>query len=505
MTGIRIPQKVRNNAIYILCFFSFFAAVFYNEFNLSHLPPDSIRVGGTVITNDDAGYLNPPRNYLKEGIWGEDYPGNVGRFIRPPGYGLVYLPFAYFFTESASVTALKIFQYLIFSFSVYWFFQILFLITKQRKLSFAVAAFYGISPFAVGFLSYTLTEGITPALVLYYTHLLLRALNAERKKQKDAYYFFASLVFGFLFITRPVLGIFGLLLPLFLIYDHRQQLKLLFTRMILFGTVAISFMLVWQMRNYNITGQYVGLHPIYHADNNTIYRAPFREYWNFAGGWAERGDKGFSYMVPMWDAAIKGDTSIRYIRNVLDSLPEEVVSYFGEMRLVNIFRNYQASVLEQKPFYDKGFPMPMKASALENSSVKDFRELSEEYKSEFPLQYYLISPAKVFSLLAFHSNLSLYIFQRTYRGIWWMEALRFISYFLHALCFLFIFLNMMRIRQETLISLIFALIPFIYLFYLCYFQRGVEERYTLPLLPLLMIGLVYAVWRLWKHSIQKTL
>ncbi|MCW3104972.1 MAG: hypothetical protein JWO09_3412 [Bacteroidetes bacterium] len=488
--------KKKDIAIYILCILSFFAALFYNELSLRKAPADVVRSGGTIITNDDASYINPPRNYLESNSWGEDYGASkLGRFIRPPGYGLLYLPFLKVFGVPASITALKFFQYLLFAFSVFWFYSILLLLVKNRKATLICSFIYGCSPFAIGFLSYTLTEGITPALLLYYVYLLFKARAALTARGKNSYYFFAALVFAFLFIVRPVLGVFILLLPAFLLADSRG---LPFARRVLkltaFTVVALSFMLVWQVRNYNIAGRYVGLHPIYYADGNTIYRAPFKAYWEFAGCWAERGDVGFSYMVPMWDAAIKGDTSISYVAFALNQMPAEVVSYFGKQRLSAVFRDYQSAVLYQKPYYDKGLAMPMELSEEEQKVIAGFGKLTSEYKSEFPLQYHVIAPLRVLYLLAFNSNLSLYMFQVTFRGRLWMEALRLLSYLLHVSCFLAVFLHLFFFRRHRLISLVFGWLPFMYLFYLCYFQRGVEERYTLPVLPLLLAGLVSSLF-----------
>jgi hypothetical protein len=253
-------------------------------------------------------------------------------------------------------------------------------------------------------------------------------------------------------------------------------------------------MAVWQIRNYRIAGKYVGLHPIYFEDNNSAYRAPFRAYWDFAGCWAERGDKGFSYMMPMWEAAIKGDTSFSYIENAIDSLPGHVTSFFGRTRLEAAFRNYQSAVTYQKYYYDRKLRMPMQAALVEKDAENNFRALAAEYKRGFPFQYYIRSPLKVFGTLTFHSNLSLYVFQQTYRGAWWMEALRLICFSIHGLCSLFVFVNMLRIKKHRLLSLVFGWIPFAYIFYLCFVQRGVEERYTLPILPLLLIGFVSSIW-----------
>lgn len=491
--------KKKDIAIYILCILSFFAALFYNELNLRKAPADVVREGGTIITNDDASYLNPPRNYLADNSWGEDYGASkVGRFIRPPGYGLLYLPFLKAFGAPEAITALKYFQYLLFAFSVYWFHFILLLLIRQRKAVLICTFIYGCSPFAIGFLSYTLTEGITPAILLYYVYLLFKAREALSLRKKNSYYLFAALVFAFLFIVRPVLGVFIVLLPAFLFADFKELpfIKRMLKAAFFIG-VSLSFMFVWQVRNYRIAGRYVGLHPIYYADGNTIYRASFKAYWEFAGCWAEKGDVGFSYMVPMWDAAIKGDTSITHIAFALKQMPAEVVSFFGKPRLTGVFRDYQSAVLYQKPFYDKGLAMPMELSSAEQKVIADFGELTLEYKKEFPLQYYVWSPLKVFRLLAFNSNLSLYIFQVTFRGMLWMEALRILSYLLHVSCVLAIFLNLLFFKKDRLSSIVFGWPPFVYLFYLCYFQRGVEERYTLPLLPLLMIGLAYAFRKLY--------
>ncbi|HEY0030830.1 MAG TPA: hypothetical protein VGC65_08750 [Bacteroidia bacterium] len=500
-----LTEKRKNSAIYILCILSFLTALFYNEHNLRHLPSDSLREGGTVITSDDASYLNPPRNYLNDYHWQEDYwGGKIGSFIRPPGYGLLYLPFLKFLGETSAITSLKFFQYLLFAVSVFWFYSILLLLIKNRKIALLCSFFYGCSPFVVGFLSYTLTEGITPAILLFHIYCLFKALHATSPRQKNGYYIFAAVVFAFLFIVRPLLGIFAPLLPAFVIYDlGRFPWRTWIFRLIAFTSIAFSFMIVWQVRNYKIAGEYVGLHPVYYEDGNTIFRAPFREYWDFAGGWAERGDAGFSYMVPMWEAAITGDTSYRHVRLALNSLPPQVVSFYGEPRLASVFKDYQSTILDQKYFYDQQLPMPLEQLESEKKSVKGFRELADEYKKEFPLQYYVLSPIKVFRLLAFHSNLSLFIFQRTYRGDLWMESLRVLCFLLHGSCFLFLFISMFLYRKEWIFALVFGWVPFIYVFYLCYIQRGVEERYTLPVLPLLMIGLAHGLHTIYKANYDR--
>jgi hypothetical protein len=483
--------KQKDYLIYLVCLLSFVFALLYNSVNLHHLPVDYQRGGQTVITNDDISYLNPPTSYLKTNVWQEDYwGGKVGYFLRPPGYGLLYMVFLKMADNVTSLWLLKLFQVLLFSISVFWFNYIALKILKNKNFALFLSLVYGCSPFAIGFLFYTLTEAIIPALLLGFIYFLYRGFYGNNIKAKKYYYLIACAFFSYLFIVRPVLGIFGLLIPVFLYKDdlYMKGMRLI-TWLVLYLAVALSLMTIWQVRNYNIAGKYVGLHPIYYEDNNTVYRAPFREFWNFAGGWAERGDQGFSYMMPLWEAAITGDTSIAYVNDAIAEFPPKVFDYFGKARLTAVFRKYQEAILEQKTYYDKQLPMPMQPSEAEADASKGFRKLTDDFKSHFWFTYHIVSPVKVFILMTFHSNLSLYIFQKTYRGTFIMETVRLIFYSLHGLCFLLLLVNVfLLLKKDTLTYFTTVIIPLIYVFYLCYIQRGIEERYTLPILPLLIIG-----------------
>jgi len=155
---------LKKNIIWIICLFSFFSALFYNQLNLSKLPKEKIRDHTTVITQDDYSYLNPPETYLKTGKWKQDGTTTQSYFLRPPGYGAFYLIF--FKLTNSPLSFLKIAQLLLFSFSVYWFFSITFSLTSNKVVALISSSIYGLSPFLIGFLSYTLSEGDTPSLVL---------------------------------------------------------------------------------------------------------------------------------------------------------------------------------------------------------------------------------------------------------------------------------------------------------------------------------------------------
>jgi hypothetical protein len=471
--------------IWLIVLVSLISAFFFNELNINSLSENRLQEGETVITSDDWSYLSPAKNYYKTGVWKENIPGNVSYFQRPPGYGIFYYS-CLLLSENHALLLLKIFQVLLFALSVFCLFKICMYLLNNEKIALMVAVIYGITPFAMGFLYYTLSEGITPALLIFYIYFLVYANVARYKKQQNFLFGLAALVFAYLFIVRPVLGVFGLLLPVFVYYSYAHWFK----KAIVFGAIASSFMVIWQIRNYTITGEYVGLNPIFQQDNNSLYRSPSSAFWDFNESWGVEGADYHSYSLPFWQAAIKGDVSINHINKILDAFPQYVIDHFGKDRLTKVFKDYQKAILIQKPYYEKGLPMPKFKIVEEEIVVNEFKELTREFKSEFWFQYHIISPLKVFKVMAFHSNLSMSIFQSTFRGNLIMEFFRFLFFSLHGLCFLALLANLIWFKRNSPLENTLYIATFIYVFYLCYFQRGIEERYTLPILSILLIGLL---------------
>ena len=460
--------------------------------NLSHIPDAEKRENQTIKTSDDYSYLNPAENYINYGEWKQDGASKQSYFVRTPGYGLFYYALLKTIGTSKALSFLKFIQLILFSLSIYCFFYIANHIIQHKVMALIGAIIYGCTPFAIGFLYYTLTEGITPALLLFYIYFLLKAYNKKHLgSAKQFYYLIASIVFAYLLITRPVLGVFGLLFPLILVKDYyNYSIKKMVASLFVFGLISISLISAWEIRNYRIVNQYVGIYSIYYPDNNSIYRPTLEQFWNFNKSWGVEGHVYHSYSAPFWLETIKGDTTNLYINKIIDAFPTYVVDFYGEQRLYQVMKKYQASIIFQKQFYDKGLPMPMKTPQLEQEVVFEFKKMTTEFKEKFWFQYHISTPSKVFKTMAFHSNLSLYIFQHTYRGYFLMETVRVIFVGIHALAFISILISLLLFKKNDALSNILSLLLFTYIFFLCYYQRGIEERYTLPILPLLLISLL---------------
>jgi hypothetical protein len=68
-----------------------------------------------------------------------------------------------------------------------------------------------------------------------------------------------------------------------------------------------------------------------------------------------------------------------------------------------------------------------------------------------------------------------------------MEALRIFAYAIHVIAFCFLILSVFAKKTIDYKSL-FSITILIYIGYLIFIQRGIEERYTLPVFALVLIS-----------------
>jgi hypothetical protein len=473
---------------------SFFAALFYNELNLQNLKaeaPERLEPRyNWVKTADDISYLRPAENYYLHGVWKDNNPGRQSFFLRTPGYGFFRYALMEAFGMEGSYVYFKYVQLLLFSISVLLLFHIATLIGLPIWLALLVEAVYGLSPFASGFLYYSITEGITPALMIAYLFFLLLGYRRANR----FYFLAAALMMAYIGITRPLLLLFGASLPLAIYWS---ALPFSFSKKILFillmGFIALEPIGMWALRSAYIAGQYVGIYPIYYTENNSQFRPTHQAIWEFEKSFGTTGLDFHECMVPLWKATIKGDTSDIHIDSILIGQADFVKQTIDEQRLRNSYILYRQSIVYQRRLYPKEVAMPDTIPVIEQQVITDFHTYTREINSKYWFYCHVIVPLKLFKSLSFHSNLSLYMFQHTYRGKWWMEMLRVIFLTLHFLCcisfIIFLLLPVHRLVKFTLGGIIGA-----YIFYLCYFFRGLEERYTLPILPLMLLSLAYCIF-----------
>ncbi|MFN8308956.1 MAG: hypothetical protein U0T73_03240 [Chitinophagales bacterium] len=475
----------------LLALVSIAATAWYHHLNvkaLKHEHPNFLYANNTIKTPDDNAYLAPPLNYYQRGEWRELHPGASAWFLRTPGYGLYRLLLLECFGLKHAPEAVFVVQLILFGISTAALFYIAIFIGLGNFLSAITALIYGATPFACSLVNYNITESITPQLLI----LIIALMLWWRLCRKRELLFSTLFLLAFLIITRPVLGF--LLLPCGIIFwkDFRN-FKVLKT------SAALSFtllpLLVWEIRNTRIAGKFPGLHPIYFETNNNLYRSTHRECWNFEKLFGKDVTSFHEETISMWSGAI-GDTSFSLAKKMALGCPQWLSASIGDSALLQAFVLYEKSMVIQQLRYPAERLMPDTIPDYEKTVAENFLLLQQHLVNNHWWRCEVTAPMLNLKRMAAHSNLSLYIFQHTYRGRLWMEVIRMLFACLHISAFLSLLPILFfaeKIGPAARQLRPFALATALYLIYLAWFFRALEERYTLPFLAvgLLCLGALF--------------
>lgn len=475
--------------VFIVAFISASVFHFLNNHYLQTDNPEALRNGITVLTKDDASYLAPVENFLNGKGWKSNAVGKAAYTTRSPGYALLYLPFRYLLGQQYSLIALVIFQILLFAYALTFTPDILSSLLLNRKWKRILCLSFASLPMFYGFLSYTLTEAVTPSLVIILVAFLVR----KNKTAKE--HFLLWLTLALIILIRPPLIVWSLSLPIAYFPFKANNLK----RLALGVMVVFAPLLAWQVHLYKITGEVQGLHPIYQDDSNTVYRAPHKAIWNFHKSWGQTGSEFHKSISFLTSAARYNRDKENAVSKVLMKIPDRVKEIVSADSLSDYYENYFEVLQSQAQDFKNQQAIPG-LSKKEEALIESFQRTTKLYtRSDFFYSNFVV-PAQVFKRLALHSNLSLYIFQKPWRGNVIVEALRVICFANHFLAF-YVFLISIFILFPNKNALAIIIPTALYMGYLCFIQRGVEERYTLPfLIPMVAVS-AKALELLYRRSI----
>ncbi|MDG0974445.1 MAG: hypothetical protein P8O07_09845 [Crocinitomicaceae bacterium] len=475
-------------------------AYFIQEVNLNALRDDGVplREQKTIKTADDISYLSPARNYYNTGrIYGSEVQ-KYQSVTRSPGYGALYGIMLTVLGPENALSGLKWIQLLLYGISIYLLFGIATHLIKHTLLAYVVVVIYALLPFSHGFIYYTLTEGVTPSLSIIFFSLLLYAHRLSSVK----WYLISAFLLCIIIAIRPFLLLFAIPLVGYIYMDFHQQKKQLFKALFFSLLISWMFMGAWQIRNYIVLDKFTGLHPIYQKEIPGVFRPVHASVWNFYKGFEHRGDHFHEALIPFWQQSLQGDTSKAFVVSHVSKLPIFVRERLSTDQLTAAFSSYQYVTSLQKEFLDRDELIPKWINDKETKTAELFDALASDFRGKEPFIYHVKTPANALVQLLGHSNLSLYIFQKKYRGRWWMESLRALSFLLCAGSFLLCFLTLVVWKKLPEIALV-SLPIILAIFYLSYFQRGTEERYLLPFLPMAFVIAAGLKTSLLRYIMQK--
>ena len=483
-----------------------FSFLEYNNYLIRKSNPDNINInakslvyGQTVFSVDNEYYLSPVDNYLQGKGWKRGTAvSNGDYFRRVPGYSAVYLFFVKIFGHPAGHLFLKIFQLLLFVSTIPIIFYLCRFISG-KPASRLVTLTYALIPLISSWTYYTLTESISPALVIYYFYFLLKAYNSEVQNIKLKNYLFASLFFVFGVLTRPYIALAGLPLIVFTFRDFIRQRPTLWLRnFAVIWMIPLLFIGSWTLRNYLLTHEFVALEKSVHPQTLDRMKPDFRGFWAFAKCWGEDGFVLNTYHIPFFFAAIRGDTSSVYIENIVKAWPPKVVNHFGHDRLFSVLKNYQYAALKTKPYVDSVKAMPDHFLPEQLAVEKEFETLVSEYRKTFFIDYWFKTPLIYLKRMVVNSNTSnIYFFQEENRDKKYVNFYRYLLLAVHLFLYLCLFLNFIIMKGFTK-RLLFVYVPLLFVFFFIVVHREIEQRYMLPVLPILIIGSAYVVQKIFQ-------
>jgi hypothetical protein len=459
--------------IYLIILFSVGVLILINETNLFFLKPNFPFKQGLITTADEYSYFSPVDQFVETGIWAENSLG-AKAYMRTPGYGLIYL-IAKVIGGSTAFLFLKTIQILLFAGSVYLFSKILITLKLSEKLTLVGTLIFGLMPMFSGFVYYTLSESVLPFFVLWSFYALLKANENQRNSLN------VMIALGFLLLLRPQMLV---LTSLFLFY-------FLLMRKRIFWSVLLAFvpLFFWNIRTVYITGEWLGLNPIYSKNNNSLYREPHKEMTDLFRVWEYRGDYFHSTM-----AILSRDTSNTTTQSVLKTIP---IQYQATVRPIFLefqkFRHQQITAYANKKISSY---LPVEKALIGNIKLARKKLIRDN-----PADFYLITPLKSFKKLMLTSMMNLFVFQETWKEQPIVLILKYVSFLLISLGFFSSIL--LLIKSSNPFIRVSALSVLASIFYLSFGQRFNEERYLLPFLSLLLIHLLVYLEQIFQFKIKK--
>lgn len=134
--------------------------------------------------------------------------------------------------------------------------------------------------------------------------------------------------------------------------------------------------------------------------------------------------------------------------------------------------------------------MPSEYTAEQWKVAALFDGFVSRFKQRYPFRYYVLNPLKQLGLIVLHSNTAhIYCFQEPFRHIQILNIVRYCLVVFHISLYVIMFLNLWWIRTNFKETLIVSITPLLLVLFFMFIFQAVEQRYMLPFLPALFVGL----------------
>lgn len=442
----------------------------------------------TIFNGDNEYFLTPVDNYMHQKGWRRSPAvGNAGYIRRVPVYSAIHYVFRSVFDEDNYLFYLKYFQLSLFLVSIFCFSQIALHFLPRNYARFTTSLYAALPIFSV-WTFFTITEAVTPELMLFYIFFLLSAKTSQSGKQKFIFYLLSAFILVLLILTRPYSAIAGILLLYCTIQEFRKN-RAFFKLLILAYLPALIVWASWVIRNYSITGQPVLLEQAYHPESLDRMKPEFRGLLNFSKCWGVDGAYFNTYHEPFFKMVLSNQNTDSANQFVLSKLPPEIVQEFGADRLTAVLNKHQQALIKQKPYYDSVIAQPNTYFNEQLKTEQAYNELITEYKQKHAFNYWVGSRLLYLKRLMIHSSCA-HIYVLSNPENTFLRLVKMGMFAVTVLAYLCLILNTLFLQKKNFFHfLTLVIVPVLFVFFFAFIHREIEQRYMLPIFPVLLIGI----------------
>lgn len=479
-----------------------------NELNLKYaISLDKTHYNYVNANPDTEFYTMQIENYMAGNGFTYDANNPTEMAVRrTPGYPLFYALHYVVFGKEGSYWAIRYTQLLLFALSCILLAISVLNFTQNKKWALLAGWTYALSPFIAIYAYYTITESMTPFWVI----LAFYGASVYYTNPQKKYLYLTGMAMGALFLTRPIMGI---LFPAIFLASVRFKQLTDFSYLrqktiegLVYGLGFVTLVAPWGIRNYMITGGEIIVAEKFYFEAPMNFGRDQLYFRSLRAAWANTGDGETEFFAPKlraYAAAGNDSAATKEINRFVQAQPPAVFEKINRQeytqliqRLYECFKEtYQYKQANPTHKRDKWLNMPCQ---FENKATAI--QLLEQYKTQAPLSYYILTPFKTITQFTFQSNthhiISLNPKERNFTVF--QKLIKIGCLLLNALLVLSLVLFLFS-KAPNILKISFGISFLVSLFVIVWILRHLENRYMIPFYPFAYIALSYFLMLLWKR------
>ena len=337
--------KESKNSLFIFIFVFVFSFTFniinietgYNSSNFTEL-----KFGYTIPSPDDKFYLPQIANYVNGYGFTSDPTDLLQSVRRTPGYPIFFGVHYLIFGEENAHYVIRIVQCLIFALSAIALGSIARTFVNNQFFGNIVACLYGTSLFVSSFLFLTITESISPALVIFSFYFFYKGIEKKNDLTISKYMLLAVFIAALATLVRPTNGILLLSYMIYILYVSIIRDKLIngiIICTILSAVFSILF-IPWTIRNYSVMKMFIPLETftIHQPFDGQGFKEVGLKQWQRAWGPPQDILKIHTDML----VDLSENAGYKSIENFIEKeVPNRAYAGYSKLDLRNVLMEYQ--------------------------------------------------------------------------------------------------------------------------------------------------------------------